>query len=87
MTTIFQQPIICPLTCTANGHHLVIEFTTGWFLGTVACWDGREHMPSSGFGHYPLMYEVLSVFVLFDRTLTEGIIDNPGHLLWHNPQG
>ena len=31
----------------------------------------REHTLSSGFGHYLLTYEVISLFVLFDRTLTE----------------
>ena len=73
MTAIFQQPIICPLACIAAGHHLVIKFTTGWLLGTIACWDGREHTPSLGFGHYPSTYEVLSVFILLDRTLIEGL--------------
>ena len=77
MTAIFQQPIIHPLACTVDGHCLVIEFTMGLFLGTIAHWDGREHTLSSGFGHYPLTFKVLSVIVLFDRTLTERIIDNP----------
>ena len=81
MTAIFQQPIIRPPAHTVNGCCPVIEFTTGWFLGTVAHWDGREHMPSSGFGHYPSTFDVLSVIVLLDRTLMERIIDNPGHLL------
>ena len=83
MATHLQKPIVHPPTCNSEGRWPIIEFTTGWILSTITCWDGREHTPSpsSGFGHYPLTYEVLSVIVLLDRTLMERIIDNPGHLL------
>ena len=37
----------------------MIEVTTGWFLGTIAWWDGREHTLSLGFGHYLSTFEVL----------------------------
>ena len=80
MTVIFQQPIICPPGCTADGRCPVIKLTTGWLLG-------REHTPSLGFGHYPSTYKVFSVFVLLDRTLMERIIDNLGHLLQHSQEG
>ena len=79
MAANLQQPIICPLVHNTEGHHPIIEFTTRWLLGTIACWDGREHTPSSGFGHYSSTYEVLSIIVL-DRTLMERITDNPRHL-------
>ena len=86
MTAHLQPPIVCPPAHNAEGCCPIIEFTTGWLLSTVACWDGREHTPSSGFGHYPLTYEVLSVIIL-DRTLTERIVDNPGHLSWGGQEG
>ena len=50
-------------------------------MGTITCWDGREHTPLLGFGHYPLTYEVLSIVVLLDRTLMERIIEIPTHVL------
>ena len=73
VATNLQQPIVHPPVFAENGHCPVVEFTMGWLLGTIHHWDGREHTLSSGFGHYPLTYKVLSVFVLLDRTLTEGI--------------
>ena len=71
MAAIFQQLIICAPVFSEDDHHLIIELTTGWLLGTIHCWDGREHTPSSGFGHYLLTYKVLSVVVVLDRTLME----------------
>ena len=84
MATNLQQPIVHPPTHNAEGCCPIIEFTTsGWLLCTITHWDGREHTPSLGFGHYSLTYEVLSIFILFDRSLMERIIDNPEYL----PQG
>ena len=82
MATHLQLPIVCPPACNAKGCCPVIELMTGWLLGTITCWDGREHTLSSGLGHHLSTYEVFSVVILLDRTLTERIIDNPGHLLW-----
>ena len=87
MTSFLQPPIVCPPACNTKGHHLIIEFTTGWLLSTIACWDGREHSLLLGFGHYPSTYEVLSIIILLDRTLAEGIIDNPRHLSWGGQEG
>ena len=88
MAANLQQPIVCPPAHNSEGCHLIIEFTTGWLLGTITCWDGREHTPSLGFGHYLSTCEVLSVFVLpFDRTLVGRIIDNPRHLSWGSQEG
>ena len=87
MAAHLQPPIVHPLACNAKGCHLVIEVTTRWLFGTIACWDDREHTPSLGFGYYPLTYEVLSVFILLDRILTERIIDNPRHLPWGSQEG
>ena len=67
MAAILQQPVIQALVFGEDGCHPVIELTTGWLLGTIRCFDGREHTPSSGFGRYPSTYEVISLFVLFDR--------------------
>ena len=71
MAANLQQPIVHPPVFAEDGRCLVIEFTTGWLLGTICHWDGREYTLLLGFGHYPLNYEVLSIFVL-DRTLMEG---------------
>ena len=49
----------------------MIELTTGWLMGTIHCFDGREHTLSSGFGHHLLTYEVISLFVPFDGMLTD----------------
>ena len=65
MAIIFQQPIICPLIFSKDNCHPVIQFTTGWLLGTIHQWDGRVHTLSLGFGHYPLTYEVIPLFVSF----------------------
>ena len=69
MAANLQQLIICPPVFTEDGHHLVIQLTTGWLLGTICCWDGREHTPSLGFSHYPLTHEVFFILVLLGRTL------------------
>ena len=87
MAAHLQQPIVYLPAHTGNGCHLIIKFTTRWLLGTITHWDGREHTPSLGFGHYLSTYEVLSVFILLDRTLTEGFIDHPGHLQWCSHEG
>ena len=79
MAANLQQPIVHPPIFAEDGCHPVVEFTTGWLLGTICCWDGREHTLSLGFGHYLSTYEVFSVFILLDRTLTEAI-DHPGYL-------
>ena len=71
MAAIFQQPIICAPVFSKDSCHPIIELTTGWLLGTICHWDGREHTPSLGFGHYPSTYEVISLFVLLDRMLIE----------------
>ena len=87
MATNLQPPIIHPLVANGKGYCLIIEITTGWLLGTITHWDGREHTPLPGFSHYLLTYEVLSIFILLDRTLMEGIIDNPRHLPWDSQEG
>ena len=56
-----------------DSHCPIVEITMGWLFGTICHWDGREHTLSSGFGHYPLTYEMLSVFILLDRMLMEGV--------------
>ena len=73
MATNLQQPIIHPPVFAEDGHCLVIQLTMGWLLSMIHHWDGREHTSLLGFGHYPLTYEVLSVFILLDRMLMEGI--------------
>ena len=75
--TNLQQHIVHPPVFTEDGHHPVVEFTTGWLLGTICHWDGREHTLFLGFGYYLLTYEVLSIVVLLDRTLMERVIDHP----------
>ena len=87
MAANLQQPIVRPLVLNGEGCHPIVEITTGWLLGTIQHWDGREHTPSSGFGYYPLTYEVLSIIVLLDKTLTERIIDNPRHLSRGSQEG
>ena len=71
MAANLQQPIIQAPVFSKDGHHPIVEFTTGWLLGTIRCWAGREHTPLSGFRHYPLTYEVISLFVPLDGTLME----------------
>ena len=71
MATNLQQPIVHPLGLVDNGWCLIIKITTSWLLGTIHHWDGREHTPSSGFGHYLSTYDVISLFVLLNRTLME----------------
>ena len=71
MTAIFQQPIIQAPVFGEDGHHPVIELTTGWLLGTIHYFDGREHTLLSGFRHYPSTYKVISLLVLLDRMLME----------------
>ena len=61
MAANLQQPIIHPPICNTEGCCLIVKITTGWLLGTITHWDNREHIPSLGFGHYLLTYEVLSV--------------------------
>ena len=64
MATNLQQPIIYPPVFAEDGHHPVIQLTMGWLLGTIHCWDGREHTPSLGYGHYPSTHKVISLFVV-----------------------
>ena len=63
MTANIQHPIIYPPVFGEDGHRPVIQLTTGWFLGTIRQWDNREHTLLSGWGHYPLTYEVIPLFV------------------------
>ena len=58
-----QHPIIRPLIFGEEGCCLIIQLTMGWLLGNICLWDNREHTLLLGYGHYPLTYEVISLFV------------------------
>ena len=58
-----QHPIIRPLVFGEEIRQPIIQLTTGWLLGDIKCFDKRVHTPSSGYGHYPTTYEVVSLFV------------------------
>ena len=66
-----QHPIICPLVFGEEIQQPIIQLTTGWLLGDIKCFDKRVHTPLSGFRHYPMTYEVVSLFVSAWRN-TEG---------------
>ena len=58
-----QHPIIHPPVFGEHGCRPIIQLTTGWLLGEIQRFDKREHTPLSGWGHYPLTHEVVSLFI------------------------
>ena len=78
MTIIFQQPIIRAPVFTEDDRRPVIKITTSWLLGNIHQWDGRVHTPMLGFGHYPLTYEVIPLFVSFWWKHWQRIDRSPG---------
>ena len=58
-----QHPIICPPVFREEIQQPIIQLTTGWLLGDIKCFDKRVHTPSLGYRHYPMTYEVISLFV------------------------
>ena len=75
-----QHPIIRPLVFREHGCRPIIQLTTGWLLGQIQHWDNREHTPSSGYGHYPSTFEVISLFVSACRNTERDCPDHPRHL-------
>ena len=66
-----QHPIICPPVFREEIRQPIIQLTMCWLLGDIKCFDKRVHTLLSGYGHYLITYEVVSLFVSVLRN-TEG---------------
>ena len=84
--SLLQHPIIKAMTFGERISRPSISLTTGWLLGDITQFDNEVHTPSSGWGHYLTMHEVIPLFVSALRNAEENFIDHPGYLSW-DPQG
>ena len=82
-----QHPIIKLAVFGEDVTQPMIKLTTGWLLGRIKRFDKRVHTPSSGWGHYLMTYEVISLFVSDWRNTEGGFLDHPGHLPWDLQRG
>ena len=60
--SLLQHPIIKAATFGERSRP-TISLTTGWLLGEITRFSNEEYTPSSGWGHYPTMLKVTSLFV------------------------
>ena len=62
LMSLLQHPIIKAATFGERSRP-TISLTTGWLLGDITRFSNEEYTPLSGWGHYPTMLEVISLFV------------------------
>ena len=60
--SLLQHPIIKAVTFGERSRP-TISLTTGWLLGDITQFSNEEYTLSSGWGHYPMMHEVIPLFV------------------------
>ena len=77
--SLSQHPII-KSAVFGNVSQLTIELTTGWLLGKVTHFDNRVPTLVSGWGHYPMTYEVIPLFISALRNTEENFVDHPRYL-------
>ena len=77
-----QHPIIKSAVFGEDVTQPTIKLTTGWLLGRIKRFDKRVHTPSSGWGHYLMTYEVISLFVSDWRNTEGGSLNHPEYLPW-----
>ena len=82
-----QHPIIKPLVFGKQIQQPIIQLTTGWLLGSIQYFDKRVNTPLSGYGHYPMTYEVVSLFISAWRNTEGDFIDNPRYLPQNHQRG
>ena len=58
-----EHPIIRPLVFSEEIRQPIIQLTTGWLLENITHFNKRVHTPLSGYGHYPMTHEVISLFI------------------------
>ena len=61
--SLLQHPIIKATTFGEQISRPLILLTTGWLLGDITQFDNEVHTLASEWGHYPMIHEVIPLFV------------------------
>ena len=77
--SLLQHPIIKAATFGERSRP-TISLTTGWLLGDITWFSNEEYTPLSGWGRYPMMLEVIPLFVSACRNAEENFTDHPRYL-------